>query len=76
MSLSPVAGGSMANPKQKLEKMLKESGAALIRTGKHPVYLLPNGHKFTGDKSPSDRRAVYNHISTLKRQLAKKSGEI
>lgn len=57
------------NPYKQLQKLLKDSGAIEERRNKHVVYKLPNGRKHTVSCSPSDRRAVLNNISDLKKTL-------
>lgn len=53
----------------KVEDLLKESGAVPLRDHKHYVYRLPNGNKFTRSKTPSDRRASHKDLSELRRAL-------
>lgn len=57
------------NPTVESHRLLKESRATLIRRGKHQVWCLPNGQKFTESASPSDRRAAINSLLTLRRVL-------
>jgi hypothetical protein len=57
------------NPYDELTKLLKESGAVEERRNRHVVYKLPNGRKHTVSCSPSDRRAVLNNLSDLKKTL-------
>jgi hypothetical protein len=52
-----------------IERLLRESGAVLVRQGKHLVYRLPNGSMFTRGKTPSDHRAPLNELSELRRAL-------
>ena len=47
--------------------MLKDAGAVCVRRNKHLVFKLANGKTLTMAKTPSDRRAILNTISDLKR---------
>lgn len=53
----------------KVAKLLNECGAVLERDGKHEVWLLPNGKKFTRAKTPSDYRAEENQLHDLRHAL-------
>lgn len=58
------------DPERELERMLKEHGAVLIRTGNHMVYKLPNGQKFVRSKTPSDAlRAAKKSLCDLRHAL-------
>ena len=51
------------------DRLLKESGAVLIRNHKHEVWQLPNGKKFVRAKTPSDKDSARNNLSDLKHAL-------
>lgn len=61
----------MSKDMKAIQRLLKSSGAILLRNKKHPIYKLPNGKRFTLSASPSDHRACKNALSVLKNQLAK-----
>lgn len=52
-----------------IEKLLRASGAVLVRTRKHRVYRLPNGRNYVIAATASDRRAQANQVAELRRQL-------
>jgi hypothetical protein len=54
---------------KRLSDALSSAGAVLLRQGKHLVYRLPNGRKFTAASSPSDVRAERNALSNLRHAL-------
>lgn len=54
---------------EKVNELLRESGAELVRDHKHEVWLLPNGNKFTRAKTSSDRNAANKDLSDLRRAL-------
>lgn len=57
------------NPQDQLMKLLREHSFDLIRQRKHKIYRNPAGQQFVMASTPSDRRAPYNALSTLKRML-------
>lgn len=56
----------MAN---KVDELLKESGAVLIRRKKHEIWRLPNGKNFVRSKTPSSRNTDKNSFSDLRNLL-------
>lgn len=56
----------MAN---KIEQLLKESGAVLVRRKKHEVWRLPNGKIFVRSKTPSSRNTDKKSYSDLRNLL-------
>jgi hypothetical protein len=57
------------NAEHEIKRLLKESGAVLKRDAVHVIWELPDGQKFTMGKTPSDRNAADNALSTLRRML-------
>lgn len=52
-----------------VERILKSHNCVLLRDGKHEVWRLPNGNKFTRPKTPSCGRSHSNSLSDLKEAL-------
>jgi hypothetical protein len=61
--------GEVMEPRVEIGNILKEYKAILQRDGKHLMWLLPNGNKFTQAKTPSDSRADLNSLSDLRKAL-------
>jgi hypothetical protein len=58
------------NAARRVDELLNENGAVLVRQNKHLVYRLPNGQNFVVAKTSSDReRAAKNNLSDLRRAL-------
>jgi hypothetical protein len=60
---------SPGNPEQRLNKLLEQAGATLLRTRKHQVLVLRNGKKVVLPKTPSDHRSSLNAIGDLRRAM-------
>lgn len=60
---------------KRIDALLIEANAVLIRQGKHLVYRLPNGEKFTRPKTPSCARSELNCYSHLRHVLGLTSPE-
>jgi hypothetical protein len=58
------------NAEDELERLLKDSGAILVRKNKHAVYRLPNGRMFTRSLSPSVRNVATVELACLRRTLS------
>jgi hypothetical protein len=54
---------------EKVDDLLKESGAELIRDKKHLVYRLPGGATFVRSATPSDRKEGRAALSSLRHAL-------
>ena len=59
----------MAIP-NKLQEVLVQHNAVLLRSNHHHVYRLPNGYQLTVSHTASDNRATQNNISLLRRLSA------
>jgi hypothetical protein len=59
----------MERDEKQLLEMLERNGATEIRSAKHRVWRLPNGHKFTVANTPSCPRAYRNALHDLRRLL-------
>ncbi len=58
------------NPTIEVERLLKESGAVLIRRKKHLVYRLPSGQNIVMAKTSSDpERAAKNNLKNIRHVL-------
>ena len=55
--------------REEASELLRKNGAVLIRKGKHEVYRLPGGMKFTRATTSSDNRADINSLCGLKNLL-------
>jgi len=55
--------------KRQAEALLKDSGASLVRRGKHDIWKLPNGYLITVSSSPSDYRILDNIRQDIRRGL-------
>jgi hypothetical protein len=60
----------MPDPNKVLKKMLKDSGAVLVRRKRHAIWRLPNGKNFVAPKTPSDHRVAQNNIRDLNKLLS------
>lgn len=58
----------MPDPRQEIERMLKEDGATLLRSKKHEIWKLSTGNHFTVSKTTSDN-GWRNALSYLKKML-------
>jgi hypothetical protein len=59
---------------KRLQEMLAEADATLVRSKKHIIYRLPNGEVVPVSQTPSDWRASRKRITALKHALAKEPG--
>jgi hypothetical protein len=57
------------SPQRKINALLEQAGAVLVRAKNHKVYRLPNGRNFVVSQSPSDYRAAQNQLCVLRRVL-------
>jgi hypothetical protein len=57
------------NAELEVTRLLRDSGAVLIRENNHEVYRLPNGKNFVKAKTGSDHRGALNSLSDLRRTL-------
>ena len=57
------------NPDTEVRRLLSEFRANLVRSRKHEVWKLPNGHTYVRASTPSDFRAADNQLTDLRRQL-------
>lgn len=55
--------------RDKVDELLKQTGAVLIRHKKHEIWKLPNGQNFVRAQTPSDKKADTNSLSDLKNLL-------
>ena len=60
------------NPGERLNMLLEDAGATMIRHKKHTIYQLASGKKLVVSNTPSDSRAALNAISDLKRLIKEK----
>ena len=61
--------GELVSAADEVNKLLKESGAVLLRDTRHEVWRLPNGQKFTRPRTPSDQNGARNSLCDLKKAL-------
>lgn len=54
---------------EKVNDLLKSSGAVLKRDHRHEVWLLPNGKTFVRSKTSSDRKSSHADLATLRHAL-------
>lgn len=57
------------NPQTRIEQLLKEDGAQLVRHKKHAIWKLSNGKTFVLPSTPSDGRALRNAVKGLENLL-------
>lgn len=62
----------MIGAEEELARLLRESGAVLVRKNRHLVYRLPNGQMYTMAATPSDFRAADNQLRQLRKVLGMK----
>lgn len=55
--------------KNKVEELLKQSGAVLIRSKRHQIWRLPNGKTFVRSKTPSSRNTDKKSYADLRNLL-------
>jgi len=56
-------------PEEEVKRLLRESRAELVASGKHLKFRLPSGMILVMSRTPSDRRAWQNILRDLKRLL-------
>jgi hypothetical protein len=61
------------SPHAEVTRLLAESGAQLVRQGKHHIHRLPDGTNWVTPATPSDHRSWRNNLSGLRRKLGKQS---
>ena len=59
----------MSSAVEQVDRLLKDSGAVLVRSNTHEVWLLPDGKKFVKAKTPSCHRSGDNQASELRKLL-------
>lgn len=65
-----MAKGRTNKEVRKLDRLARENGFTLVRSGKHLVYRHPQiNEQLVIAKSASDRRATQNNLSRMKRLL-------
>lgn len=55
--------------RDRVDALLKENDAELVRNHKHQVWRLPNGRIFVRSNTPGDRHEGRNSLSDLRRVL-------
>lgn len=60
---------SLNGPEEEFRRLLRESRAELVASGKHLKFRLPNGRILVMSRTPSDHRAWQNILRDLKRLL-------
>ena len=60
-----------SDPHERFRRLLEQSGAVAVPSGKHIKYVLPSGKKLVVSRTPSDYRAVFRQIGDLKRLMEK-----
>lgn len=55
--------------KERVDQLLKEHGAILVRKRKHEIWRLPNGRNFVRASTSSDKNSEYNNYSDLRKTL-------
>ena len=59
----------MSKDMKEIQRLLKATGAVLLRNKRHAVYKLPNGKRFVLACSPSDHRGCKNALSDLRKLI-------
>lgn len=65
VAMNPELNG----PEEEVRRLLRESGAEQVPSGKHLKFRFPNGKTLIMSRTPSDRRAWQNILRDLKRIL-------
>lgn len=55
--------------RDRVNKLLSQAGAVLLRKRKHEIWRLPNGQNFVRASTSSDQRAEHNNLSDLRHTL-------